>query len=378
MPHWSPCWGCWSQPRRPSPRRRGRRPQNVSSPVAVRRRPQRGRSTAAAARTRPGAGRTARGRGQRRGMRLAVREPGRAEFGPERSAPNFVTPLLPYGLDRVLGLDERRRRPRPRYRCGPRFSRPDGRFGRPDTISTYGAAGGSPSLAVHDDALAAWTRGVTHGRRIVRAAIRRPGHRFGRPVTLRARGRAGDVVAAAGPGVMFVAWERAGVVEARVRIGGPRGWGPLRRIGRAAKGSNTFRATFSGRRGYLAWLAESGETAVPAHSGVAGRGAPFPRAADHRHDRPRRSGGATRSRDRPDPGARGAACLDGLGWRGLAGAGRRDRAAGAASERPVDVSPRGRAGGARRRRGVDPGRPRLLVGQRDGRLEPPRCRRGGR
>lgn len=195
------------------------------------------------------------------GTRLAVREPGALAFGPERSSPTFLTPLLPYGVNRVIGLDQRAGKRPDVISLRARLSSPDGSFSRPDTISTYGVAGGLPSLAVHDLALAAWTQAGPHGRRVVRAAIRRSGHRFGRPVTLRGRGRARNVVAAVGQGVMFVAWERAGVVEARVRKVG-RGWGPVRRIGPAAKGSNTFRAAFNGRRGYLAWLAESAESGV--------------------------------------------------------------------------------------------------------------------
>lgn len=192
------------------------------------------------------------------GTRVAVREPGATEFGPERDAPRFAAPLVAYGLNRVLGLDQRSRGPH-LISLRARFGRPDGTFGRPDTISSYRPAS-APSLAVHDDVLVAWVQRASRGRRVVRAAIRRPGHRFGRPMTLRARGRARNVVAAAGPGAMFVAWERAGVVEARVRLTG-RGWGPVRRLGRAAKGSNTFRAVFSGRRGYLAWLAQGPESA---------------------------------------------------------------------------------------------------------------------
>jgi hypothetical protein len=191
--------------------------------------------------------------------RVAVRAPAAAEFGPERAAPGFVTPLVAYGSTRVLGLDLRRRDRAFSLRA--RLSRPDGTFSEPDTISTYRPAGGSPSLAAHERAVAAWTEAGAHGRRIVRAAIRRPGQRFGAPVTLRARGRARNVVAAAGVDAMFVAWERAGVVEARVRPPG-RGWGPVREVGRAAKGSNIFDAAFSGSRGYLAWLAESPESAV--------------------------------------------------------------------------------------------------------------------
>jgi hypothetical protein len=164
-------------------------------------------------------------------------------------------------LKHVLALDQRRGA-RGRITLRGRFIGPDGSLGRPDAISTYEPAGGPPSLAVHDNALAAWTTPMSYlNRRIVRAAIRRPGGRFGRPVTLRAHGRARNVVAAAGLGALLVAWERAGVVEARVRLAG-RGWGPVRRLGRTAKGSTTFRAAFSQRRGYLAWLAEGVESGV--------------------------------------------------------------------------------------------------------------------
>jgi hypothetical protein len=193
------------------------------------------------------------------GARLAVREPAATEFGPERSSPFFSTPLFPWGKARVLGLDQRQGARPDVWSLRARVSRPDGSFSRPDTIATYGVAGGPPSLNVHDVALAAWIQGGHRGRRSVRAAIRRPGRRFGRPFILRARGRARDVVAAVGPEAMFVAWERAGVVEARVKLPGRRSWGPVRRVGPTRKGGTAFRAAFLGRRGYLAWLAEGGE-----------------------------------------------------------------------------------------------------------------------
>jgi hypothetical protein len=194
------------------------------------------------------------------GWRVAVREPGAAEFGPERSAPNLVTAPVGYGLNSVLALDQRNRA-RGRITLRARLARRDGSFGRPDTIATYKPGLGPPSLSRFDVALVAWTQESSRDRRIVRVAIKRRESRFGRPVTFRARGRARHVVAAAGPGTMFVAWERAGVVEARVRLAG-RGWGPVRRLGRTARGSTTFRAAFSLRRGYLAWLSESAEPAV--------------------------------------------------------------------------------------------------------------------
>lgn len=191
--------------------------------------------------------------------RIAVREPGAAEFGPERSAPFLVTQPVPYGrAGRLLALDATSRG-RGRISLRARFTRPDGSFASPDVISTYRQTflQRGPSLAVHDVAIAAWVQGTARGRSIVRAALRRPGGRFGRPFTLRARGRTRDVVAGAGPGVQFVAWERAGIIEARVRA--RRSWGPVRRLGPARKGGTQFEVAFAGRRGYLAWLAQGFE-----------------------------------------------------------------------------------------------------------------------
>jgi hypothetical protein len=194
------------------------------------------------------------------GTRLAVREPGALDFGPERSAPNFVTPLITYSLDRVVGLDTRRRS-RGRISLRARFGNSRGTFGPPRTISTYGEAGGVPSLAAPNGNLAAWIAKGSSGRRIVRAAIKSRG-RFRHPVTLRGRGRARDVVAGAALGVMFVAWERGGVVEARVKLSSRRSWGGVQRLGRAQPSATTFAVVGSGRRAYLAWLAEAAESAV--------------------------------------------------------------------------------------------------------------------
>jgi hypothetical protein len=197
------------------------------------------------------------------GLRMAVREPGASSFGPERTAPNFATPLLTYGRSHVLALDQRRRGGNAdRISLRARFGRSDGTFGRPDTISTFTFAAGAPSLALHDDAVAAWIAKSAGGRRMVRAAIRRPAGHFGRPVTLRGHGRANDVVAGVGPGLMFVAWERGGRVEARVRLAGRRSWGRLQRLGPAQPFTTSFRVVFSGGRAYLVWLAEQAESAV--------------------------------------------------------------------------------------------------------------------
>jgi len=192
------------------------------------------------------------------GTRLAVREPGALDFGPERSAPRFVTPLIAYGLDRVVGLDLRRRSGG-RVSLRARFGSSAGTFGTPRTISTYTDAGGPPSLAGPDGSLVAWIASSSNGRRIVRAAVKSRG-RFRNPTTLRGRGRANDVVAGEAQGVKFVAWERGGVVEARVRRTGRR-WGSVQRLGRAEPSATTFAAAGSGGRGYVAWLAQQAESA---------------------------------------------------------------------------------------------------------------------
>ena len=193
------------------------------------------------------------------GTRLAVREPGALDFGAERAAPRFVTPLVTYGQSRVLGLDLRRRSG-DRVSLRARFGRSDGTFESPRTISTYTEGRGSPSLAEPVGDLAAWIATTSSGRRVVRAAIRSGGG-FGRPITLRGRGRTNDVVAGRALGVMFVAWERAGEVEARVKLTSRRSWGPVQRLGRARKVTTTFAATGSGSRGFLAWLAQDQESA---------------------------------------------------------------------------------------------------------------------
>jgi hypothetical protein len=189
--------------------------------------------------------------------RLAVREPGALVFGPERNAPDFATQLSTYGLDRFVALDMRARS-RGRVSLGARFGDSSGTFGPSRTISTYRPAGGPPSLA--NGSLVAWISRAARGRRIVRAALKSRG-RFRHPFTLRGRGRANDVVAGTALGVNFVAWERAGVVEARVSLAGRRPWGPVQRLGRAEKAATTFAAIGSGRRGYLAWLAEGARSA---------------------------------------------------------------------------------------------------------------------
>ena len=210
--------------------------------VAVRRQPRRG-----GLRRRPRARHLALERaaaGQReRARRHAARgaRAGRALFGPERSAPNFVTPLVTYGLDRVVGARHPPARVRAASRCGRASATRKGAFGPPRTISTFGDTGFPPSLAGPNGSLAAWIAKASHGRRIVRAAVKSRG-RFRHPFTLRSRGRANDVVAGQALGVMFVAWERAGVVEARVELAG-------RRVEPGCSGSARARAVRDHLRG---------------------------------------------------------------------------------------------------------------------------------
>jgi hypothetical protein len=195
------------------------------------------------------------------GWRMAVREPGALLFGPERTAPNFATALVPYGGDRVLALDTRARGSRDRISLRARFGNSKGEFGPPRTISTYTQSAGPPSLAGPNGSLAAWIANGSHGRRIVRAALE-SGGRFRHPFTLRARGRATDVVACTARGVKFVAWQRGRVAEARVKLAGRRHWGPVQRLGPAAAFATTFRVVGAGRRAYVAWLSDSAESGV--------------------------------------------------------------------------------------------------------------------
>ena len=194
------------------------------------------------------------------GTRLAVREPGALDFGPQRSAPNFVTPLITYGLDRVVALDTRERSGG-RISLRARFGTSRGTFGPPRTISTFGDTGFPPSLAGPNGSLAAWIAKSSHGRRIVRAAFKSRGQ-FRHPFTLRSRGRANDVVAGQALGVSFVAWERGGIVEARVKLSSRRRWSGVQRLGRAQPFATSFQVVGAGRRAYVAWLAEGAEAGV--------------------------------------------------------------------------------------------------------------------
>ena len=326
--------------RRRGPRPRTSRPRRLSSTART------SCSTATAARTRPGPGadgtgvRTHRADGA---SRCASR--GRPTFGPERSAPNFVTPpaAVRHRIACSGSISARRARGR-RVAAGSAQPARTGASAARTRISTY-AVGARVRLARR----ARRTRsrhGSQRGRRgrqIVRAAIRRRGPRFGRPVTLRARGRARACRGRApGPGVdvrrMGARRRRGGARAARGPADGVRYGGSAGR----AKGSTRSGPRSADRRAYLVWLAESGDESAVLRVAVlpAGRHA-LPRAADGRHGRARLRP-PSRTRPRSSPISERDALLAWTDWDGPAW---RVRAAvtgpGARFGAPFDVSPPG-------------------------------------
>lgn len=189
--------------------------------------------------------------------RLAVRDPGAAEFRPEQESPPFDGAPIMYGSGQVLGLrlfhDDYSSEP---ARLDAIYGTAAGAFSAKAIHNFTSEPMSDPALALHRNAVAAWAEETGYSYpapAAVRASIRRPGRDFGRSRKLSRAGWMGGVVAGAGPGVVFVAWERNDRVEARVK---PRGrpWGPVQRLGSATRDSITFAVAFSGRRAYLAWL----------------------------------------------------------------------------------------------------------------------------
>ena len=200
--------------------------------------------------------------------------------------------------------------------------------------------------------LAAWIAKASRGRRIVRAAIKSPGP-VRQPVHA-ARPRAGERRRRRRrrSGVMFVAWERAGVVEARVRLAGPR-VGPRAAARPRGQGvrDHVPRRRLSGRRGYLAWLAGGRRVRCRCAWRCCRRRAP----ASARRRRSTRST-ATHRPSRIAPALVPIPERDALlAWTDWDGARWRVRAAVTGPRRALRRSVRrlaaGRAGGARRRGG---------------------------
>ena len=163
MPQWSPCWGCCVAASPPSPRRRGRYPRTS------RLRPFRSMFPTWSY-DRAGAG--VRDMGVPAGDRAwPCASRGRSHFGPERSSPYLLTPLLPYGSNRVLGLDQRAGNRPDVISLRARLSRPDGSFEPPGhDCDLWSRRRGRPRLRCTIVALAAWSPGV----------VARPAHRAGR------------------------------------------------------------------------------------------------------------------------------------------------------------------------------------------------------
>ncbi len=311
--------------------------------------------------------------------RLAVREPGAPEFGPERS----VTELRhaarsPTASTACSGSTSATGRAAEVISLRARFSRP-GRELRPAATRSRPteSAGGPPSLAVHERCT----------RRLDRRATTWPAHRARRgPVApgrasagrsrCAARGRASDVVAGAGAGrhVRGLGARRRG--RGAGEAGGPRHGGAVQRIGRARERLDDVprrlqRPAARLSRMARARAAESGSCA----SAVLPAGEhPFPRAADGRHDRPRCAGRAARRRCWSPIPERDAL----LAWTDWDGAAWRVRAAvtgpGARFSAPFDVSPAGEQAVLGDAAVRPPGTP--VAGRHgDGRLEPARRRR---
>ena len=165
---------------------------------------------------------------------------------------SFVTPLITYGLERVVGLDTRQRG-RAAYRCGHASANSKGEF-RPAT---------APSRPTPIPASRRRSPARTARWRVDRQGVPRAPHRAGGaevrgpvpPSRHAARAAAGRTTSlrdrrwasCSSPG-NAAAWSR--------RASSWRGakWGPVQRLGRAVPFATTFAVTGSGRRAYLAWL----------------------------------------------------------------------------------------------------------------------------
>ena len=226
--------------------------------------------------------------GAQGGWRSATRAPGRATaFAPERWAPPLgledIDPLLSapvlFGSTRALAIEQRglgfdARCNGYRFSLAARFGRSDGVFGAADPLARVlvDRLFVDVTFAANDrgDALAAWSEiprgaagcgarqrpGAARRRRAVRVVRRSPGSAFGVPTTLWTGQAPGAVVASVGSGGdMLVAWQRAGLIEARYRRSRGR-WGRVLRVAKVhvpeARGGPLAAVTSDGRA-YLVW-----------------------------------------------------------------------------------------------------------------------------
>jgi len=264
-------------------------PQDVSSPSAQLGSPslafdRRGRALAAWS--------WYRSSGVQAGWRSSTRPPGRATvFAPEQPAPplglaDFPLPAAPvlFGSTRALAIEQRNlgydaRCDGYRFSLAARFGRSDGVFGVAEPLARVLVdmlvVDVAPAANDHGDALAAWSEispgatgcrtrqrpGAPRRRRAVRVVMRSPGTAFGAPVTLSSGAPPGAVLASVGSGGdMLVAWQRAGVLEARYRRA--RGhWGPVLSVAKLQSGAGLggpLAAVTSDGRAYLVWASGGG------------------------------------------------------------------------------------------------------------------------
>lgn len=205
------------------------------------------------------------GRSMRHGTAAAGRPPG-GNFGTERRVPSSssattVGPVT-YGRSRaVLGqlfAD----------RVAVRFGSASGSFGPLRTLA-FGRKLRRPVIAgnARGDVAVAWfhDRGTANDR--VYVSIRRAGGRFARPVRLE-QGRIRSVSVAVGArGDVLVAWDAAGVVRARMRKAGRRGFDREDTIrSEEAFSARLQTAVASNGRAYVGWTSQHLTEGGPAGS----------------------------------------------------------------------------------------------------------------
>ena len=251
------------------------------------------------------------------GTRLAVREPGaltvrpRAQRAQLRDAADHLRPR-PRGRARHPPARDRRTA----SRCGPASAT--------RRASSARRARSRPTRRHRLPALAG--RPERRARRMDRqgpptgAASCAPRCKSRRPVPAArsrcaSRGRANDVVAGAALGVMFVAWERGGVVEARVKLSGRALGSACSVSGRAGRSRPRSRSSDQAGGPTSRGLPRAPSRRVRAGGRPPGAELSLPHGADARHDR--------RTRLRPRPHALAlvaipdrAALLAWTGWDG--------------------------------------------------------------
>lgn len=196
------------------------------------------------------------------GHQLAVRGPGAAEFGSERTLPRADTllPPVPYGRNRFAIAFERRGRLSAAF-----GSATSGRIGRTQHVRSSRDML-RPSLAANSGGVVAlvWfeNRGTSNDR--VYISLRRAGEAFRRPVLLATDRVRQTAVAVSAQGAVLVAWETSGRIRVRAREGGARRFGRVQTLTSQPTFGAAPRAAFApGGRAFIAWAGQSGTEEGP-------------------------------------------------------------------------------------------------------------------